>query len=64
MITLACSLRDDPTFSDLGGWDTVVLAVGILTEVDLDPAKFGLDPGHHASRGFFLHRVIPLSLVQ
>ncbi len=59
---IAVALRAAP--SGLGGWGAVVLAVGILAEVDLDPAMLERDPRHRTSGRFLLHWMIPLSSVR
>ena len=60
--SIAVTLRAAP--SGLGGWDAVILTVGVLAEVDLNPAACGRDPRRGTSGRFLLQRVIPLSPVR
>jgi hypothetical protein len=59
---IAVALRAAP--SSLGRGDGVILTVGVLAEVDLDPAVLERDPRLRASGRFFLHGVIPLSSIR
>ena len=59
---IAVALRAAP--SSRGGRYAVILTVGILAEVDLDPAVFYWDPRLRISGRFLLQGVIPLSSIR
>jgi hypothetical protein len=50
--------------TSLGGGDGIILTVGVLAEVHLDPAVLGRDPRLQTSGRFLLHGVIPLSSIR